>query len=66
MREAAPTHTPHSPRRRDAAITKIARCRLGYASGGRMSGCHAWQQALSTAECTDAHVRRLPIANPRS
>jgi hypothetical protein len=29
-------------------------------------GCHAWQQALSAAECTDAHVGRLHNANPRS
>eukprot|EP00966_Prymnesium_polylepis_P199128 4614318-Prymnesium_polylepis.1 len=33
MREAArPTHTPRSTRRRDAAITKIARSKLGYAN----------------------------------
>eukprot|EP00966_Prymnesium_polylepis_P053034 1227679-Prymnesium_polylepis.1 len=33
MREAArPTHTPRSKRRRDAAITNIARSKLGYAT----------------------------------
>ena len=54
-----PNPLPDSSRRRDAAITNTARCRLGYATQGRMRGCHAWQQALSAAECTDAHVGRL-------
>eukprot|EP00966_Prymnesium_polylepis_P142793 3297042-Prymnesium_polylepis.1 len=37
---------PHSPRRRDAAISNIARSRFGYATHDRMRVCHAWQQAL--------------------
>eukprot|EP00966_Prymnesium_polylepis_P157015 3628048-Prymnesium_polylepis.1 len=56
--------TPHSPRRRDAAITKIARSKLDFATQGRMRVRHIWQQALSAADCTDAHVTRLYNANP--
>ena len=33
---------------------------------GRMRVYHAWQQALSAAERTDAHVGRPHNANPRS
>eukprot|EP00966_Prymnesium_polylepis_P101761 2356074-Prymnesium_polylepis.1 len=66
MREAAPTHTRHSSHRRDAAVNSTARWRLGYATKGRMRGCHAWHQALVAAECTDAHVGRLLNASPRS
>eukprot|EP00966_Prymnesium_polylepis_P155361 3588301-Prymnesium_polylepis.1 len=37
-------------------ITKVAQSKLGYATQGRMSVYDAWPQALSAAECTDAHV----------
>eukprot|EP00966_Prymnesium_polylepis_P135199 3124983-Prymnesium_polylepis.1 len=39
-------HSPHSPRRRDAAISKLTQSRLGYATQGRVRVYHAWQQAL--------------------
>eukprot|EP00966_Prymnesium_polylepis_P312734 7226746-Prymnesium_polylepis.1 len=48
--------SPHTLHRRCAAITTIARSKLGYATQGRMRVSNAWQQALSAAECTDAHV----------
>eukprot|EP00966_Prymnesium_polylepis_P004017 91861-Prymnesium_polylepis.1 len=61
MREAAPTHSPHSPHRRDAAITRTARSRLGYATQGRVRACHAWQQALS-AGGTSAQKRTSDVS----
>eukprot|EP00966_Prymnesium_polylepis_P172151 3980521-Prymnesium_polylepis.1 len=68
MREATPTHSPtaRTPEGWDAAITEIARSKLGFTTQGRLRVLHAWQQALSAAECTIAHVGRLHNANPRS
>eukprot|EP00966_Prymnesium_polylepis_P005653 128952-Prymnesium_polylepis.1 len=48
----APRPTPRQlGHRRDAAITKIARLKLGYATQGRMRVGNAWKQALNAAEC---------------
>eukprot|EP00966_Prymnesium_polylepis_P147345 3403371-Prymnesium_polylepis.1 len=64
MREDAPTDSPTARTGGTQPITTIARLKLAYATQGRMRVCHAWQQALSAAECTDAHVGRLHNANP--
>eukprot|EP00966_Prymnesium_polylepis_P116368 2689730-Prymnesium_polylepis.1 len=66
MSERAPTHTPTACAGGTQPITKTTPCRLSIETQGRMRVRHAWQQALGAAECTDAHVRRLHNANPRS
>eukprot|EP00966_Prymnesium_polylepis_P154883 3576682-Prymnesium_polylepis.1 len=61
-----PDPLPTARARGTQPITTIARWKLGHATQDRMKVRGVWQQALSAAECADAHVGGLHNANPRS